>query len=221
MFKTALNLSEPWVVTKGLRLFSWDMLLISGLALLVTGMWLALNIPQKMEDALSRLVNRGVLQASCQVRVTAIEDRSPAPDNSLVSYGWHDRRNCDIDSVCRCLQAAFSLGKNSLNYYGGLWRLHCRPVSRPYGFLWNAGFTPQKVQKGGDCLAREAWLFSDAAAGLKPIGDFYFFQVMRSQGFRRCFWRSGWALILSWRIDGLNERWKEPYLEAAADCIGL
>ena len=49
-------------LTQGWHLFAWDMLLISGLVLLVIGIWLSLHIPHKMDVALTRLINRGVLK---------------------------------------------------------------------------------------------------------------------------------------------------------------
>jgi hypothetical protein len=203
------------LVTKGLYIFSWDMLLISGLALLVIGMWLSLRIPQKMEDALSRLVYRGVLRTTgeglqqfkidLQCRTTACSRTGGliVAMAILIAFVVAFRLPFPLEEipltvmeVCGGFLAGWYLGR--MASYGSLGLL-----------LKKAGIALQ-VKPG----------YLDGAAGLKPIGDFYFFQAMVA-GLPALFLAVWLVLIPLWPIAGRYDRWKEPYLGLLPIALGF
>ena len=181
-------------------------------------MWLALNIPQKMEDALSRLVNRGVLQTTeegLQRFKIDLQRRTTAWSR----MGGMIVAIAILIAFVAAFRQPFPLGKIPLTIMevcGGFiagWYLG-RMAS--YGTL---GLLLKKSKKEGIALhVKPGYL--DGAAGLKPIGDFYFFQAMIA-GLPALFLAVWLVLIPLWPIAGRYERWKEPYLGLLPIALGF
>jgi hypothetical protein len=148
----------------------WDTMLISGLAAYIIAVRLAFEIPGKMEQTLVRLVKRGALVSEpkqLEDFKVDLEDRANrwARRGGLIvggallvaflaAYRLSPPLDLTILEVFLGYVAGYYLGRMAA--YGGLGRI-----------LKREGIS-LKVQPG----------HLDGAAGLKPIGDFYFFQAM-------------------------------------------
>ena len=158
---------------KRLHFFDWDMLFISGLGCFVLGLWLFMQVPDKVDEAIQRLVRRGVLHLTGEEMdalisaVRAQEPRSAYIGGCLVAFAmllaflaanpWPyppDQRLLTLFEVVGGFVAGRCLGR--MVWYGLL------------GCLLRRRQVAIHVQPG----------HPDGAAGLKPIGDLYFFQAM-------------------------------------------
>ena len=173
----------------GLRLADWDLLLLSGFATLIAGLLIVRAIPQRMHLTLKRLANRQVVNLeglSVDALIEQLEDRGlrwamiTAPVTSLAVtaafFGAFDR----LSLVARIpLILVEAVG----GYVAGL---HLGRMAS-YGALGR--FLKQK-----GCEIRVWPGHVDGAAGLKPLGGFYFFQAMVA-AIPAMFLAAWWVLI--------------------------
>jgi len=187
----------------GWMLKHWDMLLISGLVTFLAGVWVAQRIPIRLEQALARLANRGALEGSQEQIdefVQFLSDRATkwssffsllCASAILIAFivAFWGRFTPD-NIVLTALEvfggylAGFHLGR--MAFYGQL------------GALLKLKDVRLKASPG----------HMDGAGGLKPVGDFYFFQAM-VVGIPAMF-LAVWLLLLP--LWPRYARWEEPYL---------
>lgn len=195
--------NEFWV--EGLNLFEWDVLLISGLVMLIIGIWLSLGIPKRMEDALDRLINRGVLQATEE----KLEESKTALKLRANVWAFRSGLIVAIAILIASLVAYwpsfpfFVILETIMDIFGG-W-IAGRYLGRmaSYGklnFLLKEKRIPLEVKPG----------HLDGAAGFKPIGDFYFFQAMVLS--IPALFLAVWWLIIPFWADGKYVIWRASYL---------
>jgi hypothetical protein len=195
-----LALNEIWLF--GLDLSQWDLLLISGAITFVVGLHFALRIPQKVDVALTRLVNRGVLQLTPETLANLKQDLSAR------AARWAHRGGVSVTIVV-LLAFLIAFGPDIIQHLdltlvemlGGyivgryLGRMACYGQ---LGWLLRQRNIPLNVQPG----------HLDGAAGFKPVGDLYFFQAMviAIPALYLAVW---WFLIPAF---DQYAQWREPYL---------
>jgi len=196
-------INEFWV--EGLNVFEWDVLLISGLAMLIIGIWLSMGMPTRMENMLDRLVNRGVLQATPE---KLAESKRCLKLRANV-WAFRSGLIVAIAILIAFLVAYwpsfsfFVILETIMEVIGG-W-IAGRYLGRmaSYGklkFLLEEKKASLEVKPG----------HPDGAAGLKPIGHFYFFQAMVLS--IPALFLAVWWLIIPFWVNGLYMRWRAPYL---------
>lgn len=187
----------------GIELSRWDPLLISGAITFLISIRLALHTSQKMEETLTRLINRGSLQLTEEKLKDFKGYLEARADNwaqraglitgvailiaFLVAFGpraYTEQLPLTLIEVILAYIAGHYLGR--MASYGGL------------GWLLRKKNFTLKVQPG----------HLDGAAGLKPVGDLYFFQAMliAIPALYLAIW---WFLI---PVVGRYSYWREPYL---------
>jgi hypothetical protein len=154
----------------GTDIAQWDSLLISGALTFIIGIRLAFNIPSRAEAAITRLVNRGAIRLDpkelpefwrkFEIKAKNYAQRGGVIIGAAVLVGFILAFRLRAQIPLTILEV---LGGYVVGQFLG------RAVS--YGrlglFLKEQGI-PIQVQIG----------HLDGAAGLKPIGDLYFFQAM-------------------------------------------
>lgn len=192
---------------EGFSLSKWDLLLLSGLVLLTVGIWLSMHVPGKMNDTLTRLSNRGVLDTTGeklkQFRIT-LESRT-------IVWGCAAGLIVGIAILVAFLGAfgrdEFSWARISLTaleVFGGYiagWYLGRMASYGRLGLLLKKGGIPVRLTPG----------HPDGVAGLKPIGNFYFFQAMVAS--IPAIYLGFWLIVMPfYPVESGYDRWKEPYL---------
>jgi hypothetical protein len=173
----------------GLRVRRWDLLLLSGLGLLVVGLLLARTIEDRFGHMVERLRARGALEisdanlerlrASVDGRARAWAFRWAVVVSLVVLLAWTSvtERALHTHSLTTTL-AAVSRGPHRLSF------VFLVVVEVVGGFV--AGFHLGRMASYGFAgmlfLRAHARLnvlpgHLDGVAGLKPVGDFYFFQA--------------------------------------------
>jgi hypothetical protein len=150
----------------------WDVLLISGWCTFILGLLLVRSVPARFERMLERLLRRGVLRVDTQdrglKRAMELKTRlwgrvgagvvAAAILLAFLAAFWKaftfDRALLTVAQVLAGLVAGFYLGR--MCAYGSFWRL-----LKKHGA--SIKLIPGHV---------------DGAAGLKPLGDFYFYQAL-------------------------------------------
>jgi hypothetical protein len=167
-----LTLALLWInaVWKGI----WDWLLISGWFALILGLWLAHGIPDKLEYTLDRLANRGALAVTPE-RLYSFKQEL---ETRVVKYWALGGGSTVALAILMAFVFAFpgreiylriplTLAEMLGGYIAGcyLGRMAC------YGTLGSS------LKSTG----MELWVIAghpDSVGGLKPVGDFYFYQAM-------------------------------------------
>lgn len=197
----------------GLRLAQWDLLLLSGFATLIFGLSVVRAIPERMRLTIKRLSDRKVLDLSparLEAFLERLEERSlrwamvggPVAALAITAafFGAFDRVSLQARIPLIIIEAL-------AGYVAGL---HLGRMAS-YGALG-----PFLKQSG---LSIRAWPgHIDGAAGLKPVGDFYFFQAMVA-AIPAMFLAAWWVLIPLF-----GERyayWRDPYLAQLAVAVAL
>ena len=191
----------------------WDFLLLSGTAAFIFGIWRVQEIPRKLEESLTRLMDRGSLLTTGKQLTgfqKSLEERSQVWSKSiglvtgtamliafLVAFSGLERIVLTLLEVAGAYIAGRYLGP--MAFYGTLkWRLE------------KAGMR-LKVKPG----------HPDGVNGLKPLGDFYFSQAMVAA--IPAVFLFVWSLAI-WFIPFFANRyphWKGPYLGLLAVAIVL
>jgi hypothetical protein len=188
---------------------SWDFMLISGLLAFILALYLARTIPGRMTQTLDRLTKRGVFELSDQALVTfqsKVEDRTEQYakvgafvvglailGSFLVAYRAYIVREIPLTILELFLGAIAGYYIGQMIAYGTLGQLA----------------QDEKVS----IVAKHGHI--DRAAGLKPIGDFYFFQAMVVA--IPCLYIAIWWFIIP--LFSHYMLWRNPYLGLLA--IGM
>lgn len=194
------------LVQKGWQPFEWDLLLISGLLLFLVGVRLSMDVPRKMDDTLTRLVNRGVLHLN--------------PEALQQLQNHLQRRTTTWSHRAGLIVAVAILGAFLIAF-----KLPFPPLKLPLTILevlggYIAGRYLGRMASYGTLglLLKQAGIvvhvkpgYLDGVAGLKPIGDVYFFQALVAS-FPALFLAVWLVLIPLWPAAGRYDSWQVPYL---------
>lgn len=182
----------------GADLQDWDWLLVSGFAVLLAALYLPTLLPDKLEDALTRLVNRNVMvggpalteflpAAHRDARRWALWGAGSAVVAIVVAFAWVGRSGADPLLLVEALAAVpVGLFAGRAAYYGTLGRR-----------LVRAGYT---------ILPDPSHL--DGAAGLLPAGELFSYQA-KLLALPGAFLATWWFLIPL--FDDAYLEWRDPY----------
>ena len=199
-------------VSEGGLSYHWDWLFLSGLGLFLMGAVAARRLPSRLQAALTRLTDRGVLVAPPD-HLLALE--AMLADRAAT---WAHRAGLVV-AVLLVLATLLARGISELGSSGGLVLVEIlagytagRALGRmaaygSLGTLLGRLQIPVQVRPG----------HLDGAAGLKPVGDLYFFQALLA-ALPALFLAAWWVLIPLWPV-GWYARWREPYLALLAPAI--
>ncbi|PZO47928.1 MAG: hypothetical protein DCF15_18455 [Phormidesmis priestleyi] len=196
------------LITDGTDPRQWDSLFLSGVATFTIGILLAQKTPQTLTAALTRLVNRGTLLTS-QNELSKVQARL-----ELRSQVWAHRGGlvCGTALLLSFL-VPFGLSKMLLmvletlgGYVGGRYLGRMASYGTLKLFLKKEGLAI-KVKPG----------HPDAAGGLNPLGDFYFFQAMVA-AIPSAFLAIWWILI---PLMPQYAKWRAPYLGLLAIAVAF
>lgn len=191
--------------------FAWDILLISGFLTFVAGLMIAQGGRERLERMLGRLANRGSLGGETLVKIQdGLED---------CTHGWMRAGGLVVAvSILMAFTVLIWLNRGTpraislmfLGLFEGAWgylagRCLGRMVS--YGRLgWFLKTMRARISVTPGHI--------DGAAGLKPIGDFYFRQAMVA-AVPAIFLAIWWLIIPAWPEPSIRARylqWMHPYL---------
>jgi hypothetical protein len=218
----------------GLQLSDWDFMFISGAATLIFGLQLPQGIPQRLDATLVRLVDRGALQIAGDKLSgfeTGLKARAEAWAHKsglllvgaiLLAFAVAFGLRLDQISSFRDLQTGSLARQSVLQFLEPI--VPIIDISQPViltivGVL--GGYVVGRhlgrfVLYGrlGALLEAEGARLNvlpghlDGAAGLKPVGDFYFFQAMLA-AVPAIFLALWWLIIPLWPK---YAEWRGPYL---------
>jgi hypothetical protein len=187
----------------GRSVLGWDLLLISGLAMFILGVWLAGRAPARFRLCLARLHDRGAIclgEKPLDALIDELEDQADrwarvfavvislamlaAFAVALWKEFWPPRALLGVIEAVMGYVAGGYLGR--MAFYGQLgWLLRKRRVA----------------------VIVDPW-HADHVGGLKPIGDFFFMQAMVI-AVPAAFFAAWLLLIPVWPRD--YGHWQEPY----------
>lgn len=176
-----------------------DWMQISGAVILIIGIWLSKDISKKLDRTLTRLFNRGVLLTNAE-GFASLKDKLASQAEVWVHRGglfcaisiliafWVVFRFRQIQFTLMVALGAYVAGQylSQMAFYGTLAKILRRE-------------SISICVKPGHI---------DGASGLKPLGDFYFFQAMVAS--LPALHIASWLIILP--ILPSYARWREPYL---------
>jgi hypothetical protein len=184
----------------GMDISQYDTLLISGALTFIIGIRLAFNIPYRAKEAILRLVNRGAIRL----------------DPKALPEFW---RKFEIRSEKYAQWGGAIIGAAVLIGFILAFRLRAQiplTILEVLGGVVAGQFLGRAVSYGrlGSFLKEERIPIQvqvghlDKAAGLKPIGDLYFFQAMLV-AIPAAFLAVWWLLI---PVFPRYSRWRDPYI---------
>jgi hypothetical protein len=193
----------------GLDLWSWDMMFISGILAFILALYMARTIPDRMTQTIDRLTARRVFEISSDTKnsiKSKVTNRAQrfAKISALVvglimfvSFIWAFGNQIiyhiplTILEILLGMVAGYYIGQMiAFGSLGQLIRSEKIPVVATPGHI-------------------------DQAAGLKPIGDFYFFQAMVLAV--PCAYIAAWWIIIP--LLPQFSHWRDPYLTLLAIAI--
>ncbi|HEV7826728.1 MAG TPA: hypothetical protein VGP02_17685 [Mycobacteriales bacterium] len=184
----------------GLALARWDWLLLTGVATLLLGLPASRRLPDRVDTAVDRLTNRGAL-------------RPDAGDALRARLHGTARRFGLVGAGCAplVLFLLWPAGVVTVDVLLVLEMLAAVPVGRFIGSTVAYGMLGRHLR--GERAAARVVLepgHPDGAAGLRPLGELYFFQA------KLLAWIGGfvgiWWLVFP-LLGGRYARWREPYLQ--------
>jgi hypothetical protein len=206
------------------NLASWDVLFISGLITFIVGFRLALSIPARLQGMLVRLQTRQVL--ACDA--TALSGFEHRFESRARAWGWRFAA-----LVATLLILANLMARSWQNYsaeeprtviltvthavtgnYGGVSFFVILAVTGAVagnyiGRIVLCGLLTRQVQRAEISVKVQPG-HVDGCAGLKPIGDFYFYQAMVTA--LPALFIGVWLLLFPvWTYRDYSY-WREPYL---------
>jgi hypothetical protein len=199
-------------VAEGGLSYQWDWLFLSGLGLFLGGAVAARRLPARLQVALTRLTDRGVLVAQPD-QLVALE--ALLADRATT---WAHRAGLVVVGLL-VVATMLARGIGDPGRWGGLVLVEVlagytagRSLGRmaaygSLGTLLGRLQLPLRVRPG----------HLDGAAGLKPVGDLYFFQALLA-ALPALFLAAWWVLIPVWPVSWYA-RWREPYLALLAPAI--
>jgi hypothetical protein len=166
--------------------FRFDWMLVSGYATAIVGLWFARPQPDRFADAARRLADRGALVVAVDARRTAT-----MTGDDLERVVDEVQRRARRNGHRLGLAAAIATGIVFHEIYEGLWWPGSREpfyatalgaataymVGRALGRTATFGFLRSPLLAGGRTVRADPGHL-DGAAGLKPLGDFYFSQAL-------------------------------------------
>jgi len=181
---------------------SWDLMLISGLLAFILALYLARTIPARMEQTIERLAKRGVFevtdqaladfQSKFETRARRFAQVGAFVIGLIILISFFMAFKTNIRSRIPLTALEIFLGAVAGYYIGQM---------VAYGTLGNLTRS-ERIS----VVPRHGHI--DRAAGLKPIGDFYFFQAMVLA--IPCVYIAIWWFIIP--ILPHYSQWRNPYL---------
>jgi hypothetical protein len=186
----------------GPDLRAWDPLYISTALTFILGIRLALSLGPRMNMTLSRLARRGAVLMAEQEVASATDDLEAR------AQAWAERAGLLIALVMlAAFLAAFGRGVLGRAWFtlvsAGGGYLAGRAVGRAVAYGTLGSF----LRKRGHSILPEPQ-HVDGAAGLKPVGDFYFFQAMVLA--IPAVFLAAWSVVIP--FIGRYTYWRGPYL---------
>lgn len=210
----AVTLAYLWIdeAWKGV----WDWLLISGWCALIVGLWLAHGVPVKLKYTLERLANRGAIGVTPEQLDTFEQEL----EENVEKY-WALGGGATV-AVAILVAFAFAFpGREILfkiplmlaemlgGYIAGCYLARMACYGRLGSCLKSAGINVHIVAG-----------HPDSVGGLKPIGDFYFYQAM-VVGVPAIFLAIWLLLIPLPHFNPLYHHWQGAYAGLLALAIGF
>jgi hypothetical protein len=203
-----------WIVvpaTDPRSLASWDILLISGIVALIVGLRLARQAPDRVGHTLRRLIHRGALQGA------PADPESVREALESTARTWAGR---GAGLVAVAVFAAFAIVMLRAR---SLYRLPLALFEVYWAYIagWQLGRMAAYGRLGAalgkaGINVRAIPGHLDGAAGLKPVGDLFFFQSMVA-AIPAIFLAAWWLLIPVWPRD--YSFWRAPYVGLLAASI--
>jgi hypothetical protein len=185
----------------GTKLAAWDWLLVSGFALLLLGVAQSINLPGKLAETLARLSDRGVLNMTTEDELRKLNIRLEARTSRWAARGGI----LSVLAIFWAFHGALSplAVVETLVAYPAGWHLGRMASFGTLGFLLKKEGLSLEVIPG----------HPDEVGGLRPLGDFYFFQAVLA-GLPALFLAIWLILMQYWPLayDRYARRWKGPYL---------
>lgn len=183
----------------------WDVLFISGIATFIVGFRLALSIPERLKSMLARLQNRDVLRCDAAA-LSAFEGRL---DSVAREWGWGF-----AGLVVGLLVLATLIARGWQFYLGDVSFIVILAVTggvagNYIGRIALCGLLAWQLKRDGIPLEVKPG-HVDGCAGLKPIGDFYFYQAMVTA--LPALFVAVWLLLIPVWSYRSYDNWREPYL---------
>lgn len=187
----------------------WDLMLISGLLAFILALSLAQSIPTRMIQMLDRLTNRGVFELTdTELSTFQVKMEKRARQFAQIGAG----------GVALAILVAFLTAFGGIAVYEiplMILEMFLGAVAGYYiGQMAAFGTLGQLARRENVPIAAK-YGHIDRAAGLKPIGDFYFFQAMVVA--IACLYIAVWWFIIP--LFPWYSHWRSPYLGLLA--IGL
>ncbi len=204
------------LVVFGIDVTGWDLMFVSGTVTFVAGLGLALQLTGRTEEMLTRLVDRGALTvtpeglAALKVQLRQRSDQWASIAGILVAAAMLIAFVLAFGPDALGSQLFFTLASAAGGYVAG------RFLGRAASY---EGLGRLFKQHGVSLQVQPAHL--DGAAGLKPIGDFLFFQAMLI-AIPAAFLAIWWVLIPA--MPQLAARywiWRDPYLGLLAIALAF
>jgi hypothetical protein len=188
----------------GSDLRRWDVLLISGWAVLVVGLVIAETIPQRAQRMLERMRDRGSLEVTQRELDDLWTDFAAGAGRWGLRTGWVTAAAVFLAFVLAthgnlALKATLVVLESIGAYVAGY------HLGRMAGFGRLGPFL-----RARDCMPKVRPGHLDGVGGLKPVGDFYFFQAM-VVAIPGAFIAVWWVLIVLGWNHHRYDRWKTSY----------
>ncbi len=159
-------------VTLGWPPAKWDVMLISGWAIFLVGLTLVQSVPARLEGTIDRLIRRSVVQGT-----------KSANDVKICVHRTASKWGCvGASIVATAMLIAFLIAFLGALSFDRVFLMIAEALGGAVagfylGRMCAFGFLAQLLQKLGASI-RPVPGHVDGAGGLKPIGDFYFFQAL-------------------------------------------
>lgn len=203
----------------GSDLVNWDLLIISGVFAFLVGLWLARTIPDKFQSTLDRLADRGVLIGT--------KGKTPKDDLENLKSTLDRRAEIWARAVAVVLAVAM-MAAYLVAYREGFTVVRIFVATAEVIGAYIAGTLLGRMA----CFGQFGWILGkqaieikvvpghvDGAAGLKPVGDFYFFQAMVAA--IPAVYLAAWWVLIPFTPQHDYDVWREPYLGLLMIAIGL
>jgi hypothetical protein len=193
---------------------SLDWLLVSGLAAFVLGLCLTHTITERIDHTLNRLTNRSALAATPEQIYTF----SRHLETQIVKYWSPIFGSIVAISIGAAFVAAFSIQQLSTRYLLLIAEMLGGYIAGCYlGRMACYGAVGSMLKARGIKL-HVIFGHPDTVGGLKPLGDFYFYQAMIVA--IPAIFLATWLLLIPLPVfEGRYDRWREPYVGLLALAI--
>lgn len=202
----------------GLALWDWDWLFISGFSTFIGALFVARSLSRKLDTLLLRLADRGALVACAEPGTVLRRDAQPIKALRRMIAELEDLTTQIVGGVVgailllACIVAFGQFGIGDVLRHTGLIVIATAGgylAGRHIGQMIAYGYLGWLMGKANIVIEAKPGHI-DGAAGLKPVGSFYFFQAMllAIPGLFLGIW---WFLIPLWPGLGYSH-WRDAYL---------